>query len=105
MEETERGGYGTAHAGPAGNSLEAWGRPDTVREAAALHHWPNRGGALTDAVQIGCTVAEHIGFGACGCHRMLASEDFPAPLAEVMGNTPLLDVFATEVNGVECSLM
>jgi hypothetical protein len=50
-------------------------------------------------------VAEHIGFGACGCHRLLASEDFPAPMAEVLGNAPLLDVFATEVNGVECSLM
>jgi len=26
-------------------------------------------------------------------------------MAEVLGNAPLLDVFATEVNGVECSLM
>jgi hypothetical protein len=50
-------------------------------------------------------VAEHIGFGACGCHRLLASEDFPAPIAEVLSNASLLDVFATEVNGVECSLM
>jgi HD-like signal output (HDOD) protein len=97
--------YGTDHAELAGNILEAWGLPETVREAAALHHWPNTGGNLTRAVQIGCTVAEHIGFGACGCHRLLASQDFPAPLAEVMGNAPLLDVFATEVNSVECSLM
>ena len=105
LEDTERGVYGTDHAELAGHILEAWGLPEPVREAAALHHWPNTGGNLTAAVQIGCTVAEHIGFGACGCHRLLASEDFPAPMAEVLGNAPLLDVFATEVNGVECSLM
>ena len=105
LEEMERTIYGTDHAELAGLILEAWALPQSVRVAAALHHWPNTGGSLTDAVQIGCTVAEHIGFGACGCHRLLASEDFPAPMAEVLGNGPLLDVFATEVNGVECSLM
>jgi len=105
LEDTERGVYGTDHTELAGRILEAWGLPEPVREAAALHHWPNTGGNLTAAVQIGCTVAEHIGFGACGSHRLLASEDFPAPMAEVLGNAPLLDVFATEVNGVECSLM
>jgi HD-like signal output (HDOD) protein len=105
LEEAERGVYGTDHAELAGIILAAWGLPETVREAAALHHWPNTGGSLTTAVQIGCAVAEHIGFGACGCHRLLASENFPAPIAEVLGNAPLLEVFATEVNGVECSLM
>ena len=105
LEDAERGVYGTDHAELAGNVLEAWGLPESVRKAAALHHGPKNGGDLAQAVQIGCTVAEHIGFGACGCHRLLASQDFPAPIAEVMGNTPLLDVFATEVNGIECSLM
>ena len=109
LEEAERRVYGTDHAELAGQILQAWGLPETVREAGALHHWPGTsqkpGGNLTAAVQIGCTVAEHIGFGACGCHRLLASEDFPGPIAEVLSNAPLLDVFATEVNGVECSLM
>ena len=105
LEEAERAAFGTDHAELAGFILEAWHLPDSVRIAAALHHWPNRGGTLTEAVQIGCTVAEHIGFGACGCHRLLASADFPPAIAEVLGNAPLLDVFATEVNGVECSLM
>jgi len=105
LEDTERGVYGTDHAELGGHILQAWGLPESVRIAVALHHWPNTGGPLADALQIGCTVAEHIGFGACGCHRLLASEDFPAPMAEVIGNAPLLDVFATEVNGVECSLM
>jgi len=105
LEDAERGVYGTDHAELAGNILEAWGLPETVRKAVALHHRPDNGENLARAVQIGCTVAEHIGFGACGCHRLLASQDFPAPIAEVMGNAPLLDVFATEVNGVECSLM
>jgi HD-like signal output (HDOD) protein len=105
LEEAERAAYGTDHAELAGVILEAWDLPPLMREAAALHHWPNTGSTLTQAVQIGCTVAEHIGFGACGCHRLLASEDFPPAIAEVLGNAPLLDVFATEVNGVECSLM
>jgi HD-like signal output (HDOD) protein len=105
LDDAERGVYGTDHAELAGQILQAWGLPETVREAAALHHWPNTVSGLTQAVQIGCTVAEQIGFGACGCHRLLASEDFPAPIAEVLENAPLLDVFATEVNGVECSLM
>jgi len=76
-----------------------------VQDAAALHHWPNVGSQLADTVQIGCVVAEHIGFGACGCHRQLAAEVLPAPVAEVIGNKPLLDVFATEVNNIECSLI
>lgn len=105
LEEAERSAYGTDHAELAGLILEAWALPQTVRVAVALHHWPNAGGNLTEAVQIGCTVAEHIGFGACGCHRLLASGDFPAAITEVLGNAPLLEVFATEVNGVECSLM
>jgi hypothetical protein len=50
-------------------------------------------------------VAEHIGFGACGCHLQLAAQKFSAPVAEVIGNQHLLDVFATEVNSIECSLL
>ena len=105
LQEAERAAYGTDHAELAGRILEAWGLPEVVQDAAALHHWPNAGSKLVDAVQIGCITAEHIGFGACGCHRQLAAEDFPAPVAEVIGNKHLLEVFATEVNGIECSLI
>ena len=105
LQENERAAYGTDHAELAGLILEAWGLPEIVQDAAALHHWPNAGGELGDAVQLGCVVAEHIGFGACGCHRQLAAENFPAQVAEVIGNKPLLEVFATEVNSIECSLM
>jgi HD-like signal output (HDOD) protein len=105
LQENERAAYGTDHAELAGLILEAWGLPEVVQDAVALHHWPNAGGKLGDAVQLGCVVAEHIGFGACGCHRQLAAEVLPAPVAEVIENKPLLEVFATEVNGIECSLM
>ena len=77
LQENERAAYGTDHAELAGLILEAWGLPEVVQDAAALHHWPNAGGKLADAVQLGCVVAEHIGFGACGCHRQLAAEAFP----------------------------
>jgi HD-like signal output (HDOD) protein len=105
LQGNERAAYGTDHAELAGLILEAWRLPEILQDAAALHHWPNVGNKLADAVQLGCIVAEHIGFGACGCHRQLAAEDFPAPVAEVIENKPLLDVFATEVNSIECSLV
>jgi HD-like signal output (HDOD) protein len=105
LQESERAAYGTDHAELAGFILEAWGLPEIVQDAAALHHWPNPGNKLADAVQIGCITAEHIGFGACGCHRQLAAGVFPAPVVEVIGNKHLLEVFATEVNSIECSLI
>ena len=105
LEDTERASYGTDHAELAGLILEAWGLPEKVQDAAALHHWAPTGNLLTDEVQIGCAVAEHIGFGACGCHRLLAAENFSPALAELIHNQPLLDVVATEVNGIECSLL
>ena len=105
LQENERAAYGTDHAELAGFILEAWGLPEILQDAAALHHWPNVGGQLGEAVQLGCVVAEHIGFGACGCHRQLAAEVLPAPVADVIGNKPLLEMFATEVNSIECSLM
>ena len=105
LEENERAAYGTDHAELAGFILEAWGLPERVQDAAALHHWPATGGALTDAVQIGCAVAEYVGFGACGCHQQLAAENFSPALSEVIANQTLLDSVATEVNGIECSLL
>jgi HD-like signal output (HDOD) protein len=105
LQDAERAAYGTDHAELAGFILEAWGLPEVVQDAAALHHWPNAGSQLADSVRLGCVVAEHIGFGACGCHRQLVAEDFPPSIAEVIGNKTLLDVFATEVNSIECSLM
>jgi HD-like signal output (HDOD) protein len=103
--ETERAAYATDHAEVAGLILEAWDLPQVVQDAAALHHWPNAGSELAASVQVGCVVAEHIGFGACGCHLQLAAQKFSAPVAEVIGNQHLLDVFATEVNSIECSLL
>jgi HD-like signal output (HDOD) protein len=104
LQADERVAYGTDHAELAGLILEAWGLPEALQDAAALHHWPNTGGKLAEAVKLGCMVAEHIGFGACGCHRHLAIGDFSAPVAEIIANKPLLDSFATEVNSIECSL-
>jgi len=104
LQESERAAYGTDHAELAGLILEAWGLPEVIQDAAALHHWPSVGGKLADAVQIGCVVAEHIGFGTCGCHRQLLAGDISAPVAEIIGNKALIDVFATEVNSIECSL-
>jgi HD-like signal output (HDOD) protein len=104
LQESERAEYGTDHAELAGVILEAWGLPEVIQDAAALHHWPDAGGQLTDAVQTGCLVAEHIGFGACGGHRQLLAGDFSTPVAEIIGNKALIEVFATEVNGIECSL-
>jgi len=105
LQQSERAAYVTDHAELAGLILEAWGLPEVVQDAAALHHWPNVGSKLADAVQLGCVVAEHIGFGTCGCHRQLAAEVLPAPVAEMIGNQAMLDMFATEVNSIEVSLM
>ena len=104
LQENERAAYGTDHAELAGLILEAWGLPEAVQDAVALHHWPNPGSELADAVQVGCVVAEHIGSGASGCHRQLAAEVPPCG-SGVIRNKPLLEVFATEVNSIECSLM
>ena len=103
--EMERGAYGTDHAELAGFIVETWGLPEVVQDATAQHHAAASGTRLGDAVQIGCLVAEHIGFGACGCHRQLTANTFSAPVAEVMGNTQMLDVILTEVNSIECSLL
>lgn len=105
LPENERAAYGTDHAETAGLILEAWGLPESIQDAAALHHWPNPGSELAEVVQIGCIAAEHIGFGACGCHRQLAAGDFSAQLAAVLENKHLLEVFVTEVNSIECSLI
>jgi HD-like signal output (HDOD) protein len=105
LQHAERAAYGTDHAELAGLILDSWGLPEAVQDAAALHHWPNAGSKLADAVQLGCVVAEHIGFGACGCHRQLQAHDFPAPIAQVIEDKLLLEEFATAVNGIECSLM
>ncbi len=105
LQENERAAYGTDHAELAGLILEAWGLPEVVQDAAALHHWPNVGSELADSVQIGCIASEHIGFGACGCHRQLAAENYSPAVAEVLANQHLLEVFATEVNNIECSLI
>jgi HD-like signal output (HDOD) protein len=103
--QNERTAYGIDHAELGGIILESWGLPEVLQDAASLHHWPNVGGKVADAVQLGCVVAEHIGFGACGGHRQLAADVLPHPVTEVIGNKPLLDVFATEVNNIECSLL
>jgi len=105
LQQAERSAYGLDHAELGGLILESWGLPEVLQHAASLHHWPNVGGKVADAVQLGCVVAEHIGFGACGCHRQLAAEVLPAAVAEVIANKPLLDVFSTEVNNIECSLI
>jgi len=105
LQADERVAYGTDHAELGGLILEAWGLPKALQDAVALHHWPSTGGKLAAAVQLGCLVAEHIGFGACGCHRQLAMGNFPAPIAEIIANKPLLEEFAVEVNSIECSLI
>ena len=103
--ENERTAYGTDHAELAGLILEAWGLPDSVQDAAALHHWPNPVSKVAEAVQLGCVAAEHIGFGACGWHLQLAAQNFPEPIAQVIANKHQLEEFATAVNGIECSLL
>jgi len=105
LQQSERSAYGIDHAELGGLILESWGLPEALQDAASLHHWPNVGGKVANAVQLGCLVAEHIGFGACGGHRQLAADALPAAVAEVIGNKALLDVFATEVNNIECSLI
>ena len=103
--ENERAAYGTDHAELAGLILEAWGLPEIVQDAAALHHWPNvgqrTGGRGPDRMHGG------------GAHRFRRLRMPPPargrgllpPVAEVIGNKHLLEVFATEVNSIECSLM
>ncbi len=101
----ERAVYGTDHAELAGHILEAWGLPEVLQDAAALHHWPNVGGKLADAVQLGCVVAEHIGFWqACGYLPKRAAGEFSRPWPKIIKNKSMLDVFMTEVNSIECSL-
>ena len=105
LQEREREVYGIDHAELAALILESWGLPEAVQDAAGLHHWPNPMSDLAEAVQIGCMVAEHVGFGACGCHRHLAAQAVSPEIAAMIQNQPLLDVFATEVNNIECSLV
>ena len=105
LQERERELFGIDHAELAALILESWGLPEVIQDAAGLHHWPNPMNDLAEAVQIGCMVAEHVGFGACGCHRVLAAQAVPPQIAAIIQNQPLLDVFATEVNNIECSFV
>lgn len=105
LQEAERAAYGIDHAELGALILESWGLPESVQDAAGLHHWPNPLSDLAEAVQTGCVVAEYAGFGSCGCHRHLAAEAVSPEIAAIIKNQALLDVFATEVNNIECSLI
>jgi HD-like signal output (HDOD) protein len=101
--EREQEVFGVDHAALAGLILQSWGLPEALCEAVARHHDATTGTVLELAVQTGCAGAEYARFGRCGCHERLA-ESVPGPLAELLASDYPLDMLATEVNQIECSL-
>lgn len=98
LMECEREHFGADHAELTGLILAEWGLPNDLKRAASEYHVPGSAGTLTRTVHAGCAYAESLGFGQCGC---LQSVD------DVSGkplDKHLLDVLATEVNLIECSL-
>ncbi len=97
--QCERECFGADHAELSGLVLAEWGLPRSLQRAVSEYRLPNPSEALTATVQAGCAYAESLGFGQCGC--------LPAVGGHTTGrllDKYLLDVLATEVNLIECSL-
>jgi HD-like signal output (HDOD) protein len=101
LVDCEREIFHVDHAALAGLILEAWGLPEILCEAVGRHHDAIEDAGLVLAVQAGCAVAEHIGFGRCGCPE---SADAAAPGAALLANHDLLDSLVVQINQIECSL-
>ncbi len=101
--ECEREIFHLDHAALAGLILESWGLPQHLCEAVAKHHDLPANTGLAVAVEIGCHVAEHVGFGRCGCPEHSAAET-AAPIAALLANHSLLDSLVVQINQIECSL-
>jgi HD-like signal output (HDOD) protein len=101
--ECERKLFHVDHAALAGLILEAWGLPEKLCDAVAKHHDPDAETGLAVAVGTGCTAAEHVGFGRCGCPEHPGTE-ISIPTAALLANHGFLDSLAMQINQIECSL-
>lgn len=101
--ECEREVFHLDHAALAGLILELWGLPERLCEAVAKHHDLPANSGLAVAVETGCTVAEHVGFGRCGCPEHPRTET-ASPIAALLANHSLLDSLVVQINQIECSL-
>lgn len=100
LRECERERFGSDHAELSGLILAEWGLPQSLQQAVSEYCFRDPDEPLTATVQAGCAYAESLGFGHCGCLQKVESHFPVKPL-----DKHLLDVLATEVNLIECSLV
>lgn len=100
----ERAVFSVDHATLAGLILESWGLPEKLCDSVAKHHDITTNTVLARGVQMGCAVAEHVGFGRCGCPGYLAT-DGTGPLTKLLADNVLLDSLVVQINQIECSLV
>ncbi len=98
LMECEREHFGADHAELSGLILSEWGLPGDLQRAVSEYHVRGVSEPLTKTVHAGCAYAESLGFGQCGCLQTV--EDASGKPMD----RHLLDVLATEVNLIECSL-
>lgn len=101
--ECEREVFHVDHAALAGLILELWGLPEKLCEAVSKHHDLPATTGLAVAVETGCNLAEHVGFGRCGCPEHSGAET-AGPIAAMLANHSLLDSLVVQINQIECSL-
>ena len=105
LQDFEREAFGIDHAELAGRILEHWKIPKVIQEAVASHHAVECPSILGTAVQTGCITAEYMGFGKCGCHKLIANGELPPGVVTLIETKDFLEGLAQQVNGIECSLI
>jgi HD-like signal output (HDOD) protein len=99
LMRSEREYFGADHAELTGMILADWGLPQDLQSAVTEYCVPLPSDPLSATVQAGCAYAESLGFGQCGCLQTIG-EHSPGQALD----KHLLEVLATEVNLIECSL-
>jgi len=104
LVECERRAFGVDHAALADWILASWNVPAAIRQSVGGHHSPCMGKTELDRVICySCVAADLAGFGSCGKHW--ENGNVPEALANLIESEYVREILASEVNGIECSLV
>lgn len=104
LNECEQRVFGVDHSALANWILSSWNVPATIRDAIGAHHSPCAGKSELDRIICySCVAADLAGFGSCGSHWDQGA--VPEALAELVESEYVREILASEVNGIECSLV
>lgn len=106
ISDCEQSAMGMTHGEASGLLLERWNLPVQLVASARLHESPCEDvTTLNGVVQVGCRIAEWIGFG--GCETFAEGGEplqLPPVAARMLENKALLENIAQQINAVEIAL-